>query len=91
MFLFEYLCERFKENDQAIAEACDAMATAEDMDAVGSEKFKEAVDIVMGVIPAVAKPFIPRSVVEAIVQKVFDKVAEFAKKQVTENKEQADK
>ena len=50
------------------------------------KKFNEAVNIVMGVIPAVAKPFIPKSVVEVVVQKVFDKVAEFAKKQVTEDK-----
>jgi hypothetical protein len=70
--------------------ALDAINTAEDMDAVGAEKFKEAVDIVVGAIPVVAKPFIPRSVVEVIVQKVFDKVAEFAKKQVTENKEKVD-
>ena len=70
--------------------ALDAINETENMDAVGEEKFKQAVDIVMGVIPAVAKPFIPRSIVEVIVQKVFDKVAEFAKKQVIEDKEQAD-
>lgn len=69
--------------------ALDAINTAENMDAVGKEKFNEAVNIVMGVIPAVAKPFIPKSVVEAVVQKVFDKVAEFAKKQVTEEKTEA--
>lgn len=66
--------------------ALDAINTVENMDAVGKEKFDEAVNIVMGVIPVVAKPFIPRSVVEVVVQKIFDKVAEFAKKQVTEDK-----
>lgn len=66
--------------------ALDAINEVENMDAVGAEKFNEAVNIVMGVIPAVAKPFIPKSVVEVVVQKVFDKVAEFAKKQVTEDK-----
>lgn len=67
--------------------ALDAINKAEDMDAVGKEKFDEAVSIVMGVIPAVAKPFISKALVEKVVQKVFDKVAEFAAKQVAEDKE----
>lgn len=66
--------------------ALDAINEVENMDAVGKEKFDEAVNIVLGIIPAVAKPFIPKSVVETVVQKVFDKVAEFAKKQVIESK-----
>ena len=70
--------------------ALDAINEVENMDAVGQQKFEQAVNIVMGVIPAVAKPFIPKSVVETVIQKIFDKVAEFAKKQVTEDKEEAD-
>ncbi len=66
--------------------ALDAINEVENMDAVGQQKFEQAVNIVMGVIPAVAKPFIPKSVVETVIQKIFDKVAEFAKKQVTEDK-----
>ncbi|MBE6031780.1 MAG: ABC-F family ATP-binding cassette domain-containing protein [Clostridiales bacterium] len=42
--VFEYLSQRFRENDQAIAEACDAMATAEDMDAA-FEKYQALLDL----------------------------------------------
>ena len=66
----------------------DAINTAEDMDAVGKEKFNQAVSLVMDIVPVVAKPFIPKSVVEVVVQRVFDKVAEFAKKQTIKEKGQ---
>lgn len=67
--------------------ALGAINQAEDTDKVGEEKFKDAVDAVMSVVPAVLKPVISRTIVEKIVQKVFDQVAEFAKKQVTKSEE----
>ena len=48
---------------------------------VGAEKFEEAVNIIMERIPAILKPFIKRSYVEMLVQQVFDKIKDFAKKQ----------
>lgn len=48
---------------------------------VGKEKFDEAVNIIMERIPAILKPFIKRTYVEMLVQKTFDKIKDFAKKQ----------
>lgn len=62
--------------------ALDAINTAEDLDAIGAEKFKEAVAIVQNAIPAPWKMMFPQPVIEAVVQMIFDKVQEFAKKQV---------
>lgn len=42
--VFEYLSERFIENQEAIAAACDEMATAEDMDAA-FEKYQALLDL----------------------------------------------
>ena len=62
--------------------ALDAINSAEDLDAIGAEKFKEAVTIVQEAIPVAWRMMFPQPVIEAIVQMIFDKVQEFAKKQV---------
>lgn len=66
-------------------EALNAINKAEDTDKIGEEKMQDAVEIVYDIIPAVAKPFISKKLVETIIQSVFDKVEEYARKQV--NKE----
>ena len=43
---------------------------------------KEAVKTVYAVIPAIAKPFVSEVLVETIIQSVFDKVEEYARKQL---------
>lgn len=63
-------------------EALDAINKAEDTDKVGEEKMKEAVETVYSILPAVVKPFISKQLVETLIQGVFDKVEEYAKKQL---------
>ena len=66
-------------------EALNAINKAEGTDKIGEEKMQDAVEIVYDIIPAVAKPFISKKLIETIIQSVFDKVEEYARKQV--NKE----
>ena len=63
-------------------EALNAINKAEDTDKIGEEKMQNAVEIVYDIIPAVAKPFISKKLIETIIQSVFDKVEEYARKQV---------
>ena len=42
---------------------------------------QDAVEIVYDIIPAVAKPFISKKLIKTIIQSVFDKVEEYARKQ----------
>jgi len=61
--------------------ATESIDKAEVSDKTGEEKFKEAVDLVMALIPTVAKPFFSRKFVENIVQMAFDSIKSFAEKQ----------
>lgn len=63
-------------------EALDAINKAEDTDKHAEEKLEEAVETVYNVLPSVIKPFISRGLLKTIIQKVFDKVDEYAKKQL---------
>ena len=63
-------------------EALNAINKAEDTDKIGEEKMQDAVEIVYDIVPAVAKPFISKKLIETIIQSVFDKVEEYARKQV---------
>ena len=69
------------------SEVPDAINGAEDTGKPGAEKFQEAVDTVYSVIPAVIRPFITRTLIETLVQEVFDKMEEYARKQL--NKDQS--
>ena len=66
-------------------EALDAINKAEETDKIGKEKMELAIDTVYNSLPAVVKPFITRVLLETIIQAVFDKVEEYAQKQVKEN------
>jgi hypothetical protein len=48
----------------------------------GGEKFEWVVDRIMNIIPIALKPFISRDLVKAVVQKVFDIMESYAKKQL---------
>ncbi len=68
---------------QKIAKAAtEAVNDAEQDGKTGEEKKEIAVTQVYALIPAIYRPIIPRSVVEGIVQAAFDKIEEYAKKQV---------
>lgn len=48
----------------------------------GGEKFGWVVDRVMSIVPVALKPFITRELVSTVVQKVFDIMESYAKKQL---------
>lgn len=62
--------------------AKDAINAAEDLDKIGAEKMQIAVEQVYAVIPTIIKPVFPKDFIEQIIQEVFDKMTEFAEKQV---------
>lgn len=72
------------------AEVPGAINGAEDTGMSGEEKFKEAVDTIYGLIPVAVRPFITRSLVETLVQEVFDKMEEYARKQLEKNEAEAE-
>ena len=62
--------------------AGDAINNAETYDLDGKEKMKVAVSQISQLVPTVLKPFFKDEIIETIVQCAFDKMQEFAKKQV---------
>jgi hypothetical protein len=64
--------------------AKDAINAVEDFELIGEEKMQIAVEQVYNVIPLMMKPVFPKEFIEQIIQGVFDKMAEFAAKQVEE-------
>lgn len=64
------------------AEVPGAINGAEDTGMSGAEKFEEAVNTIYALIPLAVRPFITRSLVETLVQEVFDKMEEYARKQL---------
>lgn len=62
--------------------AKDAINAAEDLELIGQEKMQIAVEQVYNVIPSMMTPVFPKAFIEQIVQEVFDKMTEFAEKQV---------
>ena len=65
--------------------AAGAITNAEQDDKTGEEKLELAVDQVYSLVPTSLKVFIHRGTVKKIVQAAFDKIEDYAKKQV-ENK-----
>lgn len=63
-------------------EALDAINKAEDTDKIGKEKLQDAVETVYSLLPPVAKPFVSKQFIEMVIQQVFDKVEEYAQKQL---------
>lgn len=60
--------------------ALNAINSAENADAAGAEKMRLAVDQVYALVPPLLKPVISRELVGQLIQAVFDKMQEFAKK-----------
>ncbi|MBQ8538673.1 MAG: hypothetical protein IJ433_03380 [Ruminococcus sp.] len=67
-------------------EALDAINIAEETDKIGAEKMQDAIKMVKDMIPAVAKPFISDKLIETVIQGVFDKVEDYARKQLEKEK-----
>ena len=62
-------------------EALNAINKAEETDKIGAEKMQDAIKMVYDMIPAVVRPFISEKMVELVIQSVFDKVEDYARKQ----------
>ncbi len=77
---YQYIKKKIEE------QALDAINKAEDTDKIGEEKLKDAVDTIYSLLPSPVKPFINKQLIETIIQKTFDKVEEYAQKQL--NKEE---
>lgn len=67
-------------------EALNAINKAEETDKIGAEKMQDAIKMVYDMIPAIARPFISEKMIEVVIQGVFDKVEEYAKKQIEKEK-----
>ena len=65
--------------------ALDAINKAEDTDLIAGEKMVEAVNTIYGMLPTVIRPFISKVLIETVLQGVFNKVEEYAKKQIDKN------
>ena len=65
----------------------DEINNAEDSDKVAEEKRDLVVAQLKALIPAMFRPFITDTVLEGMVQAAFDKIEEYAKKQVEKAKE----
>ena len=65
-----------------------AVNDAEQNDKTASEKMAFAVNQIYEIVPAALKPFITKAVIEKIVQAAFDKIDEYAEKQVKKEKEE---
>jgi hypothetical protein len=63
-------------------EALNAINKAEETDKIGAEKMQDAIEMVYDMIPVVARPFISEKMVELVIQSVFDKVEDYARKQI---------
>lgn len=57
--------------------------TAEDSDLVAEEKMQLAIAELNKLVPMILKPFIPESFLRKITQNAFDKIEEYAKKQLS--------
>jgi hypothetical protein len=64
----------------------DAINEAEKTDLIGEEKMAYAVEQIYQLVPTMFKPILTKPVIEGIVQQLFDKMQDFAKKQKNDKK-----
>lgn len=86
MLLLGWLALWFKGNAAVKGRVAGLIADAEvaykDATKAGGRKFEWVVDQLYGFIPAAVRPFVPRSMLEALVQNTFDAVQGYAKMQL---------
>lgn len=97
MAVFGGLALWFKGNGTLSSLAAGFIAEAEalykDVTKSGGEKFNWVVERLYGVLPSAIRPFIPKSLVESVVQSTFDAIEKYAKLQLdklTEGAENGD-
>lgn len=64
----------------------DAINEAEKTDLIGEEKMAYAVEQIYQLVPTMFKPILTKPAIEGIVQQLFDKMQDFAKKQKNDKK-----
>lgn len=64
----------------------DAVNKAEQDNKTATEKMEYAVEQIYSLVPAILKPFFSKKVIRVIVQKAFDKIEEYAQKQVDKDR-----
>lgn len=86
MAIFGGLALWFKGNGTLSSLAAGFIAEAEalykDVTKSGGEKFNWVVERLYGVLPSALRPFIPKSLVESVVQSTFDAIEKYAKLQL---------
>lgn len=86
MAVFGGLALWFKGNGTLSSLAAGFIAEAEalyrDVTKAGGEKFTWVVERLYGVFPSAIRPFIPKSLVESVVQSTFDAIEKYAKLQL---------
>ena len=86
MAVFGGLALWFKGNGTLSALAAGFIAEAEalykDVTKAGGEKFNWVVERLYGVLPSAIRPFIPKTLVESVVQSTFDAIEKYAKLQL---------
>lgn len=63
-----------------------AVNDAEQDDKTAVEKMNYAVEQIHSLVPTMLKPFFTKKVIQSIVQKAFDKIEEYAQKQVDKDR-----
>lgn len=77
-----YLSVKKLIQEQALAAINYAETYGKELELLGEEKMAIAVDAVYDVLPAIAKAFVTKQMLEMTIQAVFDQVKAFAEKQV---------
>lgn len=76
-----FLSYYFHVKAKVYAETENAVNNAEQDDKTAAEKMAFAVDQIYSIVPVALKPLFSKKLIEKIVQKAFDKIEEYAKKQ----------
>lgn len=76
-----FLSYYFQVKAKVYSETENAVNNAEQDDKAAAEKMELAVEHIYSVVPLAVKPFFSRKVIEKIVQKAFEAIEEYAKKQ----------
>ena len=86
MVIFGFITSYIKTKSELINKAGDFINKAEeeykDTAKAGAYKFEAVVEWLYGLVPTTMKFFITRQMISEIVQRVFDKMAEYATKQL---------
>ena len=86
MVIFGFITSYIRTKSELINKAGDFINKAEedykDVTKAGAYKFEAVVEWLYGLVPTTMRFFITRQMISEIVQKVFDKMAEYATKQL---------